>query len=373
MKKIISLLALGTATAFYTVEAQEQSNPGSTETSAQTYQQQLQNTQDQDKKKIEESALPEQVQQSLQESEYADMDIIAVYEVEESGDVSVNKEETMKWNEAQSQSSDNTSYSQGQQSIDRQNNEGNQNQSSDMNQTSSQDEYTRDKPALQPGEPSDAQENYVDKGVEYDSETGYSTSPGEEETYPQTEYSTSQADEDNQPATAADKQNSGTDSNTSTSAVESTSQEQTNENQATGQESSTNQNQQIEDTVEYKATGQKTSTDQGQSSETESADAGNQQSNEQQSSDSGNSQDTGLETHGEESQSSDQLNDGDQQRQNDQLDLNNNQNSQSQTMSSDNTSESEKMYEVQVEDGDKVMILVFTEEGVLRQATEDGM
>lgn len=231
MKKTISLLALGALTAFCTVNAQDKQQTESTSTdhAEETYQQQSQNVQDQDKKEIDESELPDQVKQSLQESEYADMDIIVAYEVEESGNVSQNKGKTIKWNEAQSQTSDTT-------------------------------------------------QSYVDKGVEYDAETGYSTSPGEEQTYPNTEYGTSQTD----------------------------------------------QNQ--------------------QTSEMESAD---------------------------------RLNEGDQQRQNDQLDLEDDPKpvSQSQTSSSDNMSDSEKMYEVQVEAEDKVMILVFTEEGELRQATEgeDGM
>lgn len=238
MKKTISLLALGAVTAFCTVNAQDKQQMESTSTdhAEKTHQQQSQNVQDQDKKKIDKSELPDQVKQGLKESEYAGMDILVVYEVEESGNVTQNKEKTVKWNEAEDQSQTQTS---------------------------------------------NAAQDYADKGVEYDSdsETGYSTSPGEEQTYPETEYNNSQTDQDKQ------------------------------------------------------------------TTETSSAD---------------------------------QLNEGDQQRQNDQLNLEEDPKPdyQSQATSSDNMDDSEKMYEVQVEDEEeKVMILVFTKEGELRQATEseDGM
>lgn len=222
MKKTISLLAIGAITAFFAVNAQDsqQTESNTTEQAEKTHQQQSQNVQDQNKKEIDESELPDQVKQSLKEGEYADMDVVVAYEVEGSDNVSQNKGETMQWNEAQSQTSDTI-----------------------LNNINKQQVLT-----------------------------------------------------DQQDARSRGADNSST---------------------------------------------------------------------EQQN----------VTTKEEENQSADRLNKGGEQRLNDQLDEEPNTGFHSETLSSENMNDSAKMYEIQVEAEDKVMILVFTEEGELRQATEgdDGM
>lgn len=225
MKKTISLLAIGAITAFFAVNAQDsqQTESTTTEHAEKKHQQQSQNVQDQNKKKIDESELPDQVKQSLSKGEYADMDVVVAYEVEGSDNVSQNKGETMRWNEAQSQTSDTI-----------------------LNNANKQQVITDQQDARSRGSVTSEQDTIL--------------------------------------------------------------------------------------------------TDVQQNAVTE-----------------------------EENQSADRLNEGDEQRLNDQLEED--PNTDSEIVSSENMSDSAKMYEIQLESEDKVMILVFTEEGELRQATEgdDGM
>ena len=87
MKKIIAIVTIGASTAFLQVQAQEAPQ---TERTQDGMTQRMPDTQTEEgvaeeKVEIEKSALPKEVTDSFENSEYSNMDIVAVYEVNSSG------------------------------------------------------------------------------------------------------------------------------------------------------------------------------------------------------------------------------------------------------------------------------------------------
>ena len=84
MKKIIAIVTIGASTAFLQVQAQEAPQ---TQRDQQPTTQTTQDAPTKDNKvKIDKSELPQEVMDSFEKSEYSDMDIVTVYEVQSSED-----------------------------------------------------------------------------------------------------------------------------------------------------------------------------------------------------------------------------------------------------------------------------------------------
>lgn len=88
MEKVILFLMLTAMTAFSGVQAQQQ---------------QVQHLQDQEKKEIDKSQLPEQVKENFENSKYSNMQIVAIYEVKDKKAINLEETEPLYSDEAKRQ------------------------------------------------------------------------------------------------------------------------------------------------------------------------------------------------------------------------------------------------------------------------------